>query len=195
MIIDWIIRIINVVFGIVGLLLIARIILLWLNVPTRKWISLLLTITDPPLQPIRRHLSGSAYPLYGDGYVDIAALLALLLIFLVRPVLVNVILLIAYPQIWLSRLRDIEWVLISLVRLLITLFNVAMLIRIVLSWFSLAYRSSPLQSLLYKITEPVLAPIRRHIPPLMGIDFSPMIALFLISLVGRVITTFILWIF
>jgi YggT family protein len=195
MIIDWIIRIINLTFGVVGLLLLLRIILLWFNVPSRKPVSLLFRITDPLLQPIRRHLSGSAYPIYGSGYVDMAALLALLLVFLIRPVLVSLILFVAYPQAWLARLSNIEWVLISLVRLLIMLFNLAMLIRIILSWFSLSYRSSPLQSLLYKFTEPVLAPIRRHIPPLMGIDFSPMIALFLISLVGRVVTTFISWIF
>jgi YggT family protein len=195
MMIDWIIRSINLAFGIVGLLLLLRIILLWFNVPSRKLVSLLLTITDPLLQPIRRRLGGSAYSMYGSGYVDIAALLVMLLIFLIRPVLVSLILFIAYPQAWLSRLGNIEWVLISLVRLLIMLFNLAMLIRIILSWFSLSYGSSPLQSLLYKITEPVLAPIRRHVPPLMGIDFSPMIALFLISLVGRVVTTFISWIF
>ncbi len=193
--IDWIIRIINLAFGVAGLLLLLRIILLWFNVPSRKPVSLLLTITDPLLQPLRRRLGSSAYSMYGSGYVDIAALLAMLLIFLIRPVLVGVILFIAYPQAWLSRLGNIEWVLISLVRLLIMLFNLAMLIRIILSWFSLSYGSSPLQSLLYKITEPVLAPIRRHVPPLMGIDFSPMIALFLISLVGRVVTTFISWIF
>lgn len=195
MMIDWIIRIINLAFGVAGLLLLLRIILLWFNVPSRKPVSLLLTITDPLLQPLRRRLGSSAYSMYGSGYMDIAALLALLLIFLIRPVLVGLILFVAYPQAWLSRLGNVEWVLTSLVRLLIMLFNLAMLIRIILSWFSLSYGSSPLQSLLYKITEPVLAPIRRHVPPLMGIDFSPMIAMFLISLVGRVVTTFISWIF
>ncbi len=196
--INWIVlvtRVINLVFGIVGLLLLLRIVLLWFNVPSRKPVSWLLTITDPLLQPIRRRLGSNSYPMYGSGYVDIAALLALLLIFLIRPVLLGLILFVGRPQDWLSKLSSVRWVLTSLVNLLIMLFNLALLIRIILSWFSFSYGSSSLQTLLYKITEPVLAPIRRHVPPLMGFDFSPMIAMFLISLVGRVVITFISWIF
>ena len=48
------------------------------------------------------------------------------------------------------------------------------LIRALLSWVS-PDPFNPIVQFLDKITEPVLAPIRRIIPP-MGIDFSPLIA-------------------
>ncbi len=42
---------------------------------------------------------------------------------------------------------------------------------------------------LIRITEPVLAPLRRYIPPVGGLDFSPMIALILIQIAERVLLT------
>ena len=55
------------------------------------------------------------------------------------------------------------------------------LARIVLSWFPISPGSAmaSVYSFLYAITEPVLAPIRRIIPPTgmggMGLDWSPLI--------------------
>lgn len=67
--------------------------------------------------------------------------------------------------------------------------------RIILSWFPIAPGSAMASvfSVLYALTEPVLGPIRRLIPPVgvggMGLDLSPMIvsfALFILrSLVCR----------
>ncbi len=74
----------------------------------------------------------------------------------------------------------------ELVCLLLTLFVIAMFGRIVLSWFPIS-PDSPLASVfnvLYTITEPVLGPIRRVLPPVgmggMGLDLSPMIVMFVV---------------
>jgi YggT family protein len=40
---------------------------------------------------------------------------------------------------------------------------------------------------LYRITEPVLAPIRRHMPSLGGLDISPIILILIIVLVQKLI--------
>jgi len=65
--------------------------------------------------------------------------------------------------------------------------------RIILSWFPVQ-PGSPVASVfgfLYTITEPVLGPIRRVIPPMgmggMGFDFSPLIVILGISLLQTVI--------
>lgn len=63
----------------------------------------------------------------------------------------------------------------------------AVLIRAILSWF-MPNDSSGLGRILFDITEPVLAPIRRVLPPLGGIDFSPLVAMVLIQVVGQVLT-------
>lgn len=67
---------------------------------------------------------------------------------------------------------------------LVNLLLVVMVIRIVLSW--VAPRATPYDNpamrVLYGITEPVMAPFRRLIPPVSGIDFSPMLLFFLLSM-------------
>lgn len=60
--------------------------------------------------------------------------------------------------------------------------------RIILSWFPISPNSglSGIYRFLFVLTEPVLAPIRRIIPPIgmggMGLDLSPLIVFFAIAL-------------
>jgi YggT family protein len=55
-------------------------------------------------------------------------------------------------------------------------FIIVMLIRVVFSWIS-PYPTNAVTRLAYRITEPVLAPIRRMLPPMSGIDLSPMVVM------------------
>ncbi len=52
--------------------------------------------------------------------------------------------------------------------------------RAILSWFSQGY--NPVERVLAQLTEPLLGPIRRLIPPIGGLDLSVMALLFLIYL-------------
>lgn len=66
-----------------------------------------------------------------------------------------------------------------------TLYVIALLVRIVLSWFPIAH-GGPVASLadvLARITDPVLTPVRRVLPPLGPIDLSPFVVLLLIQIV------------
>ena len=69
---------------------------------------------------------------------------------------------------------------IHIIQRLANLYVTLILIRAVLSWFTIDINNS-LYRFLIKITEPVLAPIRRLIP-FQGIDFSPFIAILLIQI-------------
>jgi len=40
-----------------------------------------------------------------------------------------------------------------------------------------------IRELVFSVTEPILAPIRRVVPPVSGLDLSPMLAIILIQLV------------
>ena len=55
-------------------------------------------------------------------------------------------------------------------------FIIVMLIRVVFSWVS-PNPTNVVTRLAYRITEPVLAPIRRMLPPMSGIDLSPMVVM------------------
>jgi len=73
-----------------------------------------------------------------------------------------------------------------LVTLLVTYF-VLIIARVLVSWIANQSRH-PLIPLIYQLTEPVLRPISRFLPPIGGIDLSPLIALialrFLLLLLG-----------
>jgi YggT family protein len=47
--------------------------------------------------------------------------------------------------------------------------------------------------LLYRVTEPVLRPIRRFLPNLGGIDISPVVALLLIIVIQHLIANYVLY--
>jgi YggT family protein len=59
---------------------------------------------------------------------------------------------------------------------LIDLYSVVVLVAVILSWLRLDPRN-PLVTIVRGLTEPVLAPIRRVLPPMGGLDFSPMVLL------------------
>jgi YggT family protein len=65
-------------------------------------------------------------------------------------------------------------VLISGLVLLLEAYLIVILIRVVFSWIS-PFPTNPVSRLAWQLTEPVLAPIRRALPPMSGIDLSPML--------------------
>jgi uncharacterized protein YggT (Ycf19 family) len=66
--------------------------------------------------------------------------------------------------------------------------NFAILLRIIVSWLS-SDPYNPIVSLIYGITEPILAPIRQVLPSMGGLDLSPLVALILIQVAQRVLLT------
>jgi YggT family protein len=67
--------------------------------------------------------------------------------------------------------------------------------RVILSWFPIT-PGTPMASVarvLYAVTEPVLGPIRRVLPPMrmggMGLDLSPIIVLIGIQIISRALLT------
>ncbi|MGA0878761.1 MAG: YggT family protein [Ilumatobacteraceae bacterium] len=67
---------------------------------------------------------------------------------------------------------------------LVGLYQIAIVIRIVLSWFPTSQGfMATVQYWLTRITEPVLGPVRRALPPLGGLDLSPLVVLLFLSIV------------
>ncbi len=68
---------------------------------------------------------------------------------------------------------------IQLVDLFLTIYIWIIIARAIISWVN-PDPYHPLVRFLYRVTEPVLAPVRRIIPPIAGIDISPVIVIFVI---------------
>jgi YggT family protein len=87
-------------------------------------------------------------------------------------------------------------IVITVVNALFQIYTVLILIRVILTWINVdPYRprfSHPAVDLLNRITDPVLLPLRRLIPPIGGaLDISPIVALLLLQLARRVIIGFL----
>ena len=76
---------------------------------------------------------------------------------------------------------------------LLDAYLIVMFARIILSWFPISAGSglASVYGFLYSITEPVLGPIRRVIPPLgmggMGLDLSPIVVFLLVAVLERAV--------
>jgi YggT family protein len=72
-------------------------------------------------------------------------------------------------------------ILVSLIRLISRLVFILVLVDVVLSYFLPPYHS--VRSALDRIVEPMLAPIRRVVPPIQMIDLSPIILIILVQVI------------
>jgi len=80
--------------------------------------------------------------------------------------------------------------LVSFIQILFIALNIAILARILLTWIPID-PFHPIVRILNQITEPILGPARRIIPPIGNIDFSPIIVLFLLTIVERLLLNFL----
>ena len=136
----------------------------------------LVKATNPVLVPARRVIPSI-------GRLDTASVVVMLLLELIQLVIIN----------QLSQAGfDLQFMLLfALRKLVVTLlmtYFVLIIARVIVSWIGSQSRH-PLIPLIYQLTEPVLRPIRKVIPPISGIDLAPLLALiiirFLLILIGR----------
>jgi len=77
-------------------------------------------------------------------------------------------------------------VLLNFVQFLVTAIWLLIFARVILSWTN-PTGGGGLIAFVYQATEPILAPIRRVLPPTRGVDWSPLIAMLLVSVIWRFI--------
>jgi len=118
-------------------------------------------LTSPVLRPLRRAIPGYAG-------LDLSSLM---LAWLVKAgELAAIALLLGLGR---NPLGAFLWAIPALVGLTIDIFLFAILIRVILSWVN-PDPYHPLAGLLDKLTAPLMRPAQRLIPPIGGLDLSPM---------------------
>lgn len=65
--------------------------------------------------------------------------------------------------------------------LALNIYQLLLLARVLMTWLPNLDPNNPIARFLYQVTEPVLAPIRSVLPPLGGIDLSPLVVFLGIS--------------
>jgi YggT family protein len=74
----------------------------------------------------------------------------------------------------------------NLIVMITTLYSFVILARVLMSWVQVD-PYSPLARTIYNLTEPVLAPVRNLMPQAGGLDFSPIIAMLGIQILGTLV--------
>jgi YggT family protein len=130
--------------------------------------------TQPLLKPLRRIIPGF-------GGLDLASLI---LAILVQLVLMVVVVLIAGANPVAIGLQLLVWAIIAVTSLFLKIFFFAMIISVILSWVAPG-SYNPGAQLVNQICEPLLAPFRRLLPNLGGLDISPIFAFMALHLIDR----------
>ncbi|MBT4520380.1 MAG: YggT family protein [Halieaceae bacterium] len=131
----------------------------------------LVKLTNPVVVPIRRILPGL-------GGIDLATLFLALGLQAAGIIVMLLLNGIGIP----SPVLLVGWSILGLVGMLVNIYFFALLAMIILSWVAPGSRH-PAIYLLHQITEPVMAPVRRMLPPMGGMDFSPILIFILINII------------
>ncbi|WP_428608094.1 YggT family protein [Sedimenticola sp.] len=121
-------------------------------------------MTTPLLRPLRRVIPGI-------GGIDVASII---LMFLLKTLELTLIMLVSGKG--MQPLAAMAFAIPELISLTINFFLFAILIQVILSWVNPGHYN-PASALIYSITAPLLRPAQRLIPPIGGIDLSPMAVL------------------
>jgi len=78
--------------------------------------------------------------------------------------------------------------LFSFIDLLFWALNLAILIRVILSWLNVS-PYNPLVNFIWQITDPILEPLRRIVPAIGMLDVTPILAMILLSVIQQVLLT------
>ncbi len=128
-------------------------------------------VTNPLVIPLRRVIPGL-------GGIDVSSLLLALLLQFAAIVALLLINGLSPPGVFLL----LAWSVLGVVGLLVNIYFFALLAMIILSWVAAGSRH-PAIYLLYQITEPVMAPFRKVLPPMGGLDLSPILVFVLINII------------
>ncbi|RTE87711.1 MULTISPECIES: YggT family protein [Gammaproteobacteria] len=143
----------------------ALILRVWMQLVQANYFSpvaeMIRKVTNPVVQPLRKVIPNA-------GKIDIAGILLTVGFTVLHYFVIMQIRGVSAPA--------LDLVLFSLQQLLLQVLSLMfwiLIVRAIMSWFSNG--SNPLEYVLMELTEPMLRPIRRVLPPMGGLDLSVLI--------------------
>lgn len=170
---------INIIFTLYLAAIMLRFLLQWVKADFYNPVcQFLIKVTNPLLIPLRRIIPG----VFG---LDMAAVVLMFIIQLIEVCLSS----------WMAGMPITGIVILVAIRLLVLLLiNVyiyAIIVQAIASWFVRPGVYNPAFILLHQLTAPVLKPFRKYIPPMGGMDFSPLVAIILLYAVSIFISSLV----
>ena len=166
---------IEAILGFYLIIVILRFLFQLFRVDFRNPISqMVVKLTTPPLQLLRRFIPG----LFGIDFASVVLILFigfiktfLLSMFSGYPANVGAVFIISLAE----TINTITWV-----------FILTLLASVVLSWVA-PHSHHPAARMVNDLSEPILKPFRRIIPPIQGIDLTPILAFLALNLVTKLV--------
>ncbi len=125
----------------------------------------LVKVTNPLVKPLRKIIPGI-------GGIDWASIIAVYLLMLLEFVLIGLL-----PKYSIPTPHGLlVMALAETLSMMLNVFLFSIIIQAIISWVNPS-SYNPIVGLLHQLTAPVLSPIRRVIPPISGLDLSPMVAI------------------
>jgi len=155
--------IVDTLIGLYQVLLLLRLLMQLTRADFRNPIGRgIVQLTDPLILPLRK-----IFPPVGK--IDSASVLAIIVVSALKAWLLRLLMGFGLP----GPLVMVNAVAIDLLRLVLRTYLISIILNAILS-FVAPGNYSPAQSVLASICNPVLNPIRRMIPPIAGLDLSPL---------------------
>lgn len=160
-----VIFLVQVVFGAYIMVVMLRFLLQLFKADFYNPISqFIVKLTAPVLKYLQRIIPGL-------GGLDLASVV---LMWVLKAI--ELALIVTLAGLPLNPVMAFAWAVPELIELCINIFLFSILIQVIFSWVNPgAY--NPLTSLIGYLTEPIMRPVRRMIPPMGGLDLSPMVAM------------------
>jgi len=138
-------------------------------------------VTNPPLMPLRRFIPG-----YHN--LDTSALLLLITLQSISLLVLGL-----FPSMPMPSFPAvILWSIAELLGLWINIYIFGIAILAIISWVNpMGY--NPIVGLIGQVTNPVMRPFRRMIPPMSGLDLSPMFAFFALMFIKLAVVNSLLF--
>jgi YggT family protein len=143
--------------------------------------------TDPIIRPVERRLVRmGGNPVHAGGWLIVITAIAGIVLLSVIGWLIQ-----TFAAVQLAATRGPRYTFALIVELLYRILMYALIVRVIASWFGL-FRYSKWIRPAYILTDWIVEPIRRIVPPLGAMDLSPLVAWFALWLVKRILLTMLL---
>ncbi|HYN76749.1 MAG TPA: YggT family protein [Lamprocystis sp. (in: g-proteobacteria)] len=178
---DPLVFLIQTLFGLYIAVVILRFLLQWARADFYNPLSqFIVKVTSPLLRPMR-----TVIPSLG-GMDTASIVLAWLLKTVELALLAGLLGYSVFP------FGALFWSVPALIELVINIFLFAVLIRVVLSWVN-PDPYNPGVGLITRITDPIMRPAQRALPPISGIDLSPMLVMIGLALLQKLVVPPLKW--
>jgi YggT family protein len=167
---------IKTLFGIYEVIVLARLLMQLVRADFYSPVAqFVVKATNPLLRPLRRIIPSLAG-------IDMASVVLLLLLIVVELLLLSAITTLPMPSVP----GLLALALVEALKLLLNVYLFSIFILVILSWISPG-GYNPVAALLAQLTAPLMRPAHRMLPPMGGLDLSPMLVIIALYLAQMLI--------